>query len=190
MKTTGKWLLAGLVCLAPWPAAGEHPEFGEASGRLVEHYVQLHYRQALAFAKETLRLGEEELGPNHPTMAVLLDELGDRYRVLGRLTEAEPPYVRALAIREKALGSQHPDVAQSLNNLAALYRTQGRYAEAEPLYQRAIAIREEALGREHPDVATSLENYAALLRELERQSEDAEMEVRAGAIRAELVEPN
>lgn len=143
MKATVTCLLAGLVCLAPWPVASEPQGSGEASQRLVEYYVQLHYRQALAYAKETLRLGEEELGPHHPTMAVLLDELGGRYRVLGRFAEAEPIYARALAIREKALGLEHPAVAASLESYAALLRELGRDSEATEMEARAGAIRVE-----------------------------------------------
>ena len=42
----------------------------------------------------------------------------------GKYDEAEPLYVRALAIWEKVLGADHPDTAESCNNLAALYYSQ------------------------------------------------------------------
>src|SRR4029077_19750932 len=76
--------------------------------------------------------------------------------------EAEPLYLRALAIREKALGSEHPDVASSLICLAALYDNQGQYAKSEPLCLRALAIWEKALGSEHPNVASGLNSLALL----------------------------
>ncbi|CAN0422393.1 unnamed protein product, partial [Ectocarpus sp. 13 AM-2016] len=69
----------------------------------------------------------------------------------GKYDEAEPLYIRAIAIREKALGPDHPDVASCLKNLADPLQSQGKYDEAEPLYIRAIAIREKALGPDHPD---------------------------------------
>jgi hypothetical protein len=37
-----------------------------------------------------------------------------------RYEQAEPLYLRALAIREKALGPDHPDTAQVKSNYAAL----------------------------------------------------------------------
>ena len=80
----------------------------------------------------------------------------------GKYAEAEPLYVRALAISEQQLGADHPDTATSFHNLAGLYHTQGKYAEAEPLYQRALAIREQQLGADHPDTAQSLNNLALL----------------------------
>ena len=45
----------------------------------------------------------------------------DTYDTQGKYTEAEPLYLRALAIREKLLEPDDPYFAQSLNNLALLY---------------------------------------------------------------------
>ncbi|CAN0588611.1 unnamed protein product, partial [Ectocarpus sp. 12 AP-2014] len=78
----------------------------------------------------------------------------------GKYEEAEPLYVRSLAIREKVLDPDHPDVALSLNNWAGLLTVQGKYEEAEPLYGQATAIWEKALGADHPTVATVLDNRA------------------------------
>jgi CHAT domain-containing protein/Tfp pilus assembly protein PilF len=112
--------------------------------------------------KRSLAIREKVLGPDHPDVATILNNLVRLYRNQGRTAEAEPLLQRALAIREKALGRDHPDVATSLNDLAVLYRDQGRTAEAEPLYKRSLAIWEKALGPDHPDVATSLNNLAGL----------------------------
>jgi tetratricopeptide (TPR) repeat protein len=63
------------------------------------------------------------------------------YQTQGQYAQAEPLYMRALAIDEKALGADHPDVARDLNNLAALYRAMNRDDAAETLEQRAARIR-------------------------------------------------
>jgi tetratricopeptide (TPR) repeat protein len=84
------------------------------------------------------------------------------YVYLGRYADAEPLYLRTLAIKEKALGEDHVDIATTLNNIAQLYVYQGRYAEAEPFYGRAIAIKEKALGPEHHELGTALNNLANL----------------------------
>ncbi len=86
--------------------------------------------------------------PEHPHVAMSLDNLANLYQAQGNYAEAEPLYKRALAISEGVLGPEHPDVAQSLNNLARLYQDQRQYAEAEPLHKRSLAIREKALGPE------------------------------------------
>jgi tetratricopeptide (TPR) repeat protein len=73
------------------------------------------------------------LGPDHPTTATSLNNLGFLYGHQGAYDKAEPFHLRALAIREKALGADHPITATSLNNLGFLYGHQGAYAKAEPL---------------------------------------------------------
>jgi tetratricopeptide (TPR) repeat protein len=92
----------------------------------------------------------------------LLNQTGYYLYERARYEQAEPLYMRTLAIVEKVLGPEHSDVAASLNNLAMMYNNQGRYEQAEPLYERALAIVEKALGPEHPGVAASLSNLALL----------------------------
>src|SRR5688572_29019717 len=101
----------------------------------------------------------------------------------GKYVEAEPLYLRALAIREEIRGAEHPDVADSLNSLGLLYRTQGQYVRAEPLFHRALAIREKAFGLEHGAVAQSLNSLAWLYYEQARYAEAEPLYDRALAIR-------
>ena len=61
-------------------------------------------------------------------------------RQQGRYAEAEPLFLRALAIREKSLGADHSEAAESLANLATLYISQHRYDEAGPLFRRVLEI--------------------------------------------------
>ncbi len=107
--------------------------------------------------------GESQLVPDHPIIAASLASLAAPAPSEGRYAEAEPLYLRALAIRESQLGPDHPDTAASLNNLAALLNAQGKYAEAAPLSGRALCIRESKLGPNHPASAVSLDNLAGLL---------------------------
>ncbi len=117
----------------PDMASSQSSELMEAYNSYNTLYQQGRYSEAEPYAKEALRLGTEEFGPNDPSTALLLNDLASLYHAQGKYAEAEPLHRRALAIRETALGPEHPDVGQSLNNLAELYRVQGRYAEAEPL---------------------------------------------------------
>jgi len=83
----------------------------------------------------------EGFGPQDPRLATTLNNLGEVYRAQAKYAEAEPLYMRAMAIYEKTLGPEHPDVAQSLENYAALLRKTGRDDEAVKLEARAEAIR-------------------------------------------------
>ncbi len=154
-----------ILCLAaaflwathdPDMASGQSSELMAAYNSYDALYQQGRYSEAEPYAKEALRLGTEEFGPNDPSTAAFLNNLAALYDDQGRYAEAEPLYQRALWIDEKALGPEHPHVAANLNYLAELYYDQGKYAEAEPLHKRALAIREKALGPEHPHVVPSI----------------------------------
>lgn len=97
------------------------------------------FRSAEIFYKRALEVDEAKHGPEHPSLARHLGGLGDAYRGLGRFADAEPMYVRALAIHERAT-PEKPAVAWTLRNLAQLYREMGRKEEADRLEQRAAAI--------------------------------------------------
>jgi tetratricopeptide (TPR) repeat protein len=86
--------------------------------------------------KRALAIWEKAHGPDHPYVAIALNNLADLYQFQGRYADAEPLYKRALAIEGKALGPDNPYVAKALNSLALLYQAQGRYPDAEPLYKR------------------------------------------------------
>ena len=125
-----------------------------------------------------------------PEVAISLGRLAGLYHDQGRYSDAEPLYIRALAISEQQLGANHPDTATNLNNLAELYRAVGRYSDAEPLYIRALAISEQQLGANHPDTATSLNNLAALYESIGRYIDAEPLLVRALAIRKQQLGAN
>ena len=98
------------------------------------------------------------LGPDHPDVAISLNDLANLYQRQSRYADAEMLYKRSLAISERALGPDHPDVAASLNNLAMLYKDRGRLPDAEQLIKESLAITEKGLGSNHPDLAVTLVN--------------------------------
>ena len=151
--------------------------------------------------ERAIAIGEKALGPEHPDLAVWLNNFAGLlraqvrsrcaiepritalFRPQGDLASAKPLLERAIAIGEKTLGPEHPNLAIRLNNFAlllkdqvrsrraiepritALFRPQGDLASAKPLYERAIAIGEKTLGPEHPDLAKWLNNLALLLKD-------------------------
>ena len=66
------------------------------------------YADADPLYKRALATWKKALGPEHPDVAQLLNNLADLYLAQGRYADAEPLYKRALAIREKALGPITP----------------------------------------------------------------------------------
>ena len=104
-----------------------------------------------------------------------LYNLGNLYKRLKRLDEAEDCFRRALAVEERRFGAESNEVAAAINNLAAMLKKQARYAESELLYTRALHIR-RAVGGESPDTANVLFNIGLLF---EAQGDLAQAEVSA-----------
>jgi len=135
------------------------------------HDGRAFYSKAEPLYRRSLKIREEQLGGEHPSVATSLNNLAGLLKAQGKYAEAEPLYRRALKICEEQFGGEHPNVAICLNNLALLLKTKGKYADAEPLYRRALKIWEEQLGGEHPSVATSLNNLAGLLEDQGKYAE-------------------
>jgi len=152
-----------LPFVAAPPLRAQSPDLMAAYRQYQKLYAAGRFDEAESFAKRALTHGEAEFGTEHPSFAVLLNNLATLYRAQGQLAEAEPLFRRALAIKEKTLPPDDPSVAATLNNLAALLRDQGRLAEAEPLYRRSLALIDPDKGGDITLQAKSLSNLAELL---------------------------
>ena len=62
------------------------------------------YDRAIVLAERAHELAEETRGPDHPEVAASLNNLASLYKVKGRYSEAEPLFLRSLAIAEQAPG--------------------------------------------------------------------------------------
>ena len=132
-----------------------------AAGRALHRIGDL--QAARPWFQRAAQVKEDVLGPDHPNVAVGLENLALLLQNQGQLTAARPYFERALAIRERALGPDHPHTARALDLLAILLSTQGELAAARPLLERALAINERVLGPDHRETATSLNDLALVL---------------------------
>jgi len=112
------------------------------------------YAEGESLIVRVLGVEGKVLGPDHPDIALGLDDLAVLLERELRHRETVPLRERALAIREASLDPLDPWLARSVMVLANHYNHLGRYAEAEPLYRRALDLREQIYG---PDIAKSYE---------------------------------
>jgi Tetratricopeptide repeat len=77
------------------------------------------YRRALAIT-------EKSFGPEHPNVAIRLNNLAELFRARNRLAEAEPLMRRALEIFARSLGPDHPNTRTVEGNFKALLLAMGR----------------------------------------------------------------
>jgi len=126
-------------------------------------YAQGKYEEALGYHERALTTYEALLGPDHPDVALALNNVGNALEEQGKYEEALGYHERALVIYEAALGPNHPTVAFALHNLGDVLRFLGRYDEARGRVESALALYERALGPEHPRVANTLTNLGNVL---------------------------
>jgi tetratricopeptide (TPR) repeat protein len=82
--------------------------------------VRADYIQAKSFHQRGLAIGEENLGKNHPSVAIPLNNLGLVLQDLGDLESAKAHYERALEIFREFLGDEHPSTKTVRSNLEFL----------------------------------------------------------------------
>ncbi|NPC82526.1 tetratricopeptide repeat protein, partial [Pyxidicoccus fallax] len=109
------------------------------------------YRQAEANALQV-----RQWSPEHPVLAVNLNNIATELLALGRTDEALATFQRSLSLLEAARSKDHPSLAAPLNNLAVLLRREGRLDESRRAFQRALAIFERSKGPDHPSTITAL----------------------------------
>jgi tetratricopeptide (TPR) repeat protein len=153
------------------------------SQQVAELYQAERYSEAIPIAEEAVAIYREQLGDNHPNVALSLNSLALVYEGQGRYGEAESLFLEALAIRRQQLDSNHYETAHTLNNLALLYQDQGRYDEAEPLFLESLEIYREQLGDNHFLVAIPLNNLAIFYQDQGRYDEAEPLFLEALAIR-------
>ena len=133
--------------------------------------------------RRALAIDEQSYGPDHPNVAIRLNNLALLFQDTNRLAEAEPLMRRALAIDEQSYGPDHPDVAirpQQSRAAASGHEPprRGRAADAP----RARDRRDRATARIIPMWRSRLNNLALLLQATNRLAEAEPLMRRALAI--------
>ena len=82
----------------------------------------------------------EKLGPTDARLATSLNNLANCYRQQGKLSDAEPMYLRALEVKTKQAGPFSNDLIGIMDNYAKMLRAAGREKEAEKMEQKSRAI--------------------------------------------------
>ena len=166
------------VCSRLLPHALAAAELAEAfdvasdsTGRLLNQtggYLsgRAQFPEAKEMHERALDIDEAAYGPDHPTVAIRVNNLGGVLRDIGDLEGTKKMYERALAIGESAYGPDHPDVAIYVNNLGDVLKALGDMEGAKKMFERALAIDEANYGPDHPQVAIHVNNLGLVLKYL------------------------
>ena len=134
----------------------EHPDFGafvsiKTRAASCNQHTRDYAKAQTLLHERFLVIREKTLGPDHPDVAKILNNLAELIPNQGRVRRGRAAFGRALAIREKALGPDHPEWRRASITWACFTGNQGEYAEAEPLYREALQIWQKTLEPEHPE---------------------------------------
>ncbi|MEO9818890.1 MAG: tetratricopeptide repeat protein, partial [Paracoccaceae bacterium] len=144
-----------------------------------------------------MRGGLENIGPNHPSYAVTLNNIAGVYRDKKEFAKAVDLMLEAKTIDEASLGPRHPDTITDFRNLGALY---AEWAQADPdhvniddLHVKEADAKQTALDRSlaslgmfHPSTATDFNNSA--VRWMSSDAEKAfELMLRAAIVRVNIL---
>jgi tetratricopeptide (TPR) repeat protein len=112
---------------------------------------------------QALPLLERTLGPHHPELGLVLNNLGNVQSYQGRRAEALATFERGLSLREQALGPAHPLTAALRLNHGGQLAQVGRFDEALAQLRRARADLVAAHGPRHPHIAYADANLGEVL---------------------------
>ena len=122
--------------------------------------------RARALFEQALASDLQNLGEDHPNVAIHRSNLATVLQDLGDLPAARDLLEQALASGLKNLGEDHPYVAISRSNLALVLKNLGDLPAAQDLLEQALASDLKNLGEDHPEVAIKRSNLARVLQAL------------------------
>jgi len=154
-------------------AAGHSEELEvahEATSRLLNQaglYLggRAEFSDAKSLHERALEIDEKVYGPDHPTVAIRVNNLGGVLRTMGDLEGATERFEQAIKIAENAYGPDHPDVAVYVNNLGYVLYEMGDLAGAKDHVERALKIG-KANSPDHLTVAIRVNNLGEVLRKM------------------------
>ncbi len=167
-------LAHALACISLLePANGSFAEAGELCYKAGLYLmIRGRYEEAKPLLRQSINLGEQYYGPEHPSLIPRLLEWAELCYRREEHLPTEQLLQKALAIGELHLPPTHPHLVETLSALARLYRWQHKHEQAEPLYQRTLKIFEQGLGTEHPQIMKIRSDYTSLLKQKQNRLDD------------------
>ncbi|MGE3473789.1 MAG: tetratricopeptide repeat protein [Vicinamibacterales bacterium] len=170
----------GLAIIEAW-YGGEHYRTAGCLTMLGRTLARLEKRQEASVALERALAGRvRTYGPNHPSVASVVNELGTIARLEKRFDQAEAHYRRMADIYRAVYGNKpHYLVGVALSNLGSVAHDRGRLDDADTLLQQAIDTFTTTLPAGHVNIGIGRVKRGGTLIALGRVDE-AERETTAG----------
>ncbi len=130
------------------------------------------YQDAELLLLEALDI-EKNIDSTSYTYATTIGNLADLYTDMGAFEQAEPYYLKNIAMEEAIPNKKPIEYAATLNNFAKFYVMANRIEEAIPVFSRLLNAIENGLGKQHPFYGITLNNIAEA-RKKQKKYDEAE----------------
>lgn len=140
-----------------------------------------------------LKIDLQDLGENHPDVAVRYNHIGDLYSDsdFKKYDKAIECYQKALNIRLQLFDEDHLlYVANSYHKIGLTYHNLGEYPRALEFYQKDLFTSLEIFGENHLEVANCYYRIATIYSSLEQYNESLEFFQKELEVRLQLHEEN
>ncbi len=152
-------------------AEGQHLKIAALTNIAATLGTRGDYAASTATTLRAIELSKTRLGPDHPILGLMYNNLGVTYVRAGDHESSARAQQRALEISRAALGDDHPDTARSYHNLGVALADAGKLEEALANYRRGYEIKRRTLGPRDPSTGYSANNIADALQRLGRARE-------------------
>ena len=105
-------------------AAAQQREIVEMNNQVIRLYQSGQKTEAISLAEKSVDKSKATLGADNRVTGILLSQLGNFYREVGRYADAEKTLKTAVAVLERSGQSDIQDLAGALNNLGGVYLNQ------------------------------------------------------------------
>jgi len=128
---------------------------------------------------ESVSIKEQIWGPEHPSIALTYENIGETYYGEKDYESALIYYEKNMRIRKKTYETGHYSIGKSEFLIASALEKLFRYEEAEAHFRGSIRIYEESVGEDSVLIIPALINYGSFLTGRERYPEARSMMERA-----------
>jgi tetratricopeptide (TPR) repeat protein len=127
-------------------------------------------------------LGRDRARGDPVYVAYDLEVLGQNRFYQGKLEQAQPFILEALALRRRSEGPLSPGVGDNLNTLGQIAYMRHDLPTAERYFRGNLAVLRKVVGFEHPDSGAAMNNLARVLLEQRRYKDAAPLLEHAVAV--------
>jgi tetratricopeptide (TPR) repeat protein len=103
-----------------------------------------HDQEALPLFQEAVLVKKDTFGPEHPEVAISLDELGIQLFAIENYEKALSAFAESQQILEKVYGPRHPHLSMVLNNMACCAYQMKNTDQALTTMDKAMELQKEA----------------------------------------------